>query len=92
MEHFVKRKREMLGKDTAEEEGSIFKRSNKIVRSLEGRDAGNDLRIWLEGLKGVREEIREMAERQKEAIRSEVEKQRGDEGQGREVEGRGGTA
>lgn len=35
----------MLGKDTAKEEGGIFKRSNKTVRSPEGRDARNDLKI-----------------------------------------------
>lgn len=83
----LKRKREMLGRDSLEGErglADIFKRSKKVLRSPGGKQGREDLRGMLkelkemkeemkEGLKGVRREIREEAEGQKKAMKREID-------------------
>lgn len=76
-----KRKREMLEKDMMEEDGNIFKRINKTMRSPEGRKAENDLRSWLEGLK---KKMREGMRR----VREEINKRGGGRSEGGETKKR----
>jgi len=81
----MKRKREMLGRDSLEGEiklANIFKKSNRTARSPvrkegdgEWKEMFKEMREEIrEGLKGVRQDIREVAETQKEAMRKEMER------------------
>jgi len=81
----MKRKREMLGRDSLEGElklADIFKKSNRTARSPLRKEGDGDWKEMFkemreeirEGLKGVRQDIREVAETQKEAMRKEMER------------------
>lgn len=72
----------MLGRDSLDKEigiTDIFKRSNKMARSPEGREGDwkmlSEMREEIgEGLKCLSKEIREVARDQKEVVRVEIEK------------------
>jgi len=81
----MKRKREMLGRDSLEGElklAEIFKKSNRTARSPLRKERNGDWKEMIkemreeirEALKGVKKDIREVAETQKEAMRKEMEK------------------
>lgn len=80
----AKRKREMLGRDSLDNEtglADIFKRSNKLVRSPGGNEEDRKMLSEMreeigEGMKCLSREIREVARDQKEMVRLEIEKMR----------------
>lgn len=89
VEEHMKRKREMLGRESLggeREEMEVFKRSKKTVKSPKEGEAIREWRKMLremeeeikEGIEGVRKEIREIAEGQREAMRTEIEEMRKD--------------
>lgn len=88
VEEHLKRKREMLGRESMKGQGGEgnIQEKQKIVRSPVGKEGSEGLKGMFkemreeirEGLRVVKQEIREVAEGQKEAMRMEIERMKED--------------